>query len=176
MKWNAFAIAAVLGAVCASSRLANAQPKHEIPQSIQLEHAEIIGQLEELVQRPSPVGPEAQKALELVKRHQQREDEYILPPLTLLPVLAEGKVSPDMQWAIEMADMVKANRTEIFLEHSRITDAMNALLAAAEAANDKDAAEFAKGMVSSSLGDMEVEEPATVMVGEILRTKLRSGP
>jgi hypothetical protein len=171
------AMAAVLaaGGVVAGGS-AKAQPAHEIPQSIQLEHVDTIASLTELAKRPAPVGPEAQKALEMVQRHHQREEEYILPPLTLLPALAEGKVSPDMRWAIAMADKVKANREEIFIEHTRITDAMNALLAAAEAANDTDATAVAKDMVSGSLGDMEVEEPATVLIGEFLRSKLPPSP
>jgi hypothetical protein len=174
VRWNALALTVVLAAVGVSAGSARAQPTHEIPQSIQLEHVEMVGQLEDLAKRPAPVGPEAAKALELVQRHQQRESEYILPPLTLLPALAEGRVSRDMRWAIEMAEKVKANRAEIFLEHARITDAMNALLAAAESSSDTDAVEFAKAMVASSLGDMEVEEPATVVIGEFLRNKLES--
>ena len=71
-----------------------------------------------------PVGVEAQKALVLFKQHLQREEEFILPPLTLLPHLADGKVSPDMKWAIAMADRVKAEREKTYHEHTQITDAM----------------------------------------------------
>ena len=48
-----------------------------------------------------------------------------MPPLTLLPNLADGKVTPDMAWALAMTDRVKAERDQIFEEHTRMTDALN---------------------------------------------------
>src|SRR5689334_2359130 len=72
-----------------------AQPR-EIPQSIRLQHQEDEAALTELSRKPAPVGPAAKAALDLIKRHHQREVEYILPPLTLLPQIADGKVTPDM--------------------------------------------------------------------------------
>lgn len=169
--------AAMLGADGAGS-VAKAQsaPHHEIPQSIQLEHEEDIAELTILSQRPGAVGAAAKKALDLMKRHQQRELEYILPPLTLLPELSAGRATPDMRWAIEMANKVKANEEEIFQEHAAITDAMNALYDEALTANDKEAADFAQAAVAGSLGDMEIEEPTTLLIGEFLRAKLGDAP
>ena len=175
MKPKIVAIMAALAAVAAAGPV-NAQATHEIPQSIQMDHADTLAQLTELAKRPAPVGPIAEKALEMVKRHIQRENEYILPPLTLLAALAEGKVTNEMRWAIEMADKVKANREDIFIEHSRITDIMSALLSAAETAGDTEAADAAKAMVAGSLGDMEVEEPTTMLIGEYLRSRLQPAP
>jgi hypothetical protein len=163
-----------LGAIGATAP-AVAQP-HDIPQSIRLQHEEDIAALTELAKRPAPVGPAAKTALDLLKRHHQREEDYILPPLTLLPQIADGKVTPDMKWAITMADQVKANREEIFQEHAQITDAMNALLLAAERAHNTAAAEFARGAVADSLSDMELDEPMTIVIGDYLRSKLPATP
>jgi len=154
-----------------TSSPAFAQPR-EIPQSIRLQHQEDEAALTELSRKPAPVGPAAKAALDLIKRHHQREVEYILPPLTLLPQIADGKVTPDMKWAIAMADQVKANREQIFQEHAQITDAMNALLQAAERAHNTAAAEFARGAVADSLSDLELQEPTTLMIGDYLRAKL----
>jgi hypothetical protein len=161
--------AAALSGVPAPAR---AQQAHDIPQSILLEHQEDEATLTALSREPAPVGPAAQAALDLLKRHHQREVEYILPPLTLLPQIADGKVTPDMKWAIAMADQVKANREQIFQEHAQITDAMNTLLQAAERAHNTAAAEFARGAVADSLADMELQEPMTIIIGDYLRSKL----
>jgi DNA-binding XRE family transcriptional regulator len=163
-----------MGAVAAGGAMA--QPAHDIPQSIRLQHEEDEATLNELSRKPAPVGPAAKAALDLVKRHHQREAEYILPPLTLLPQLADGKVTPDMKWAIEMADKVKANHEQIFQEHAQITDAMNALLLAADRAHNAAAAEFARGAVADSLADMELDEPTTILIGDYLRSKLPATP
>ena len=154
---------------------AHAQPApttKEIPQSLRVEHENTLQQLAHLVQRRGPVGAAAHDALSIYKQHVQREEAYILPPLTLLPLLADGKVSPDMRWAIDMADRVRQEREEIFLEHTRITDAMNALAAAAQRTHDTEALEFARGAVADSLNDLELLEPMCITIGEYLRAKL----
>jgi DNA-binding XRE family transcriptional regulator len=145
---------------------------HDIPQYILLEHEDDIKELTDLSHRPGQLGIVAQQALDLIKRHHQREVDYILPPLSLLATIAAGKVTPDMRWAITMADKVKATREEIFLEHTAVTDAMNAILLEADKVDDKEAAEFARAAAADSLGDLEIQEPTTVLIGEYLKLKL----
>jgi hypothetical protein len=165
----------------ASISVAQQTPRaHEIPVSIQLDHQQTLAALDALARRAMArkrdrVAETAGKALELVKAHMQREQEYILPPLTLLPVLANGRVTADMRWALEMADRVKADREIIYQEHARITQAMTDLLNAAVEQRDSEAAEFARSMVADSLSDLEVTEPMVETIGEYLRTKLPGG-
>ncbi len=147
----------------------------DIPQSLRVEHQDTLDRLTALSKRHTAVGAEARKALVLFKKHIQREEEYILPPLTLLPYLADGKVTPDMKWAIPMADRVKAEREQIFQEHTQITDAMNALAAAARQAHDVEALNFAQSAVANSLNDIELLEPMSVVIGDYLRLKLPAG-
>ena len=144
----------------------------EIPQSLRLEHEDTVRQLTALSHKRGPVGVEAGKAQVLFQEHLKREEEFILPPLTLLHDLANGKVSPDMRWAIAMADRVKAEREQTFEQHTKITDAMNALLAAARKAHDTEAIDFAQSAVADSLNDLELLEPMSIVIGEYLKAKL----
>ena len=146
--------------------------QHEIPQSLAVEHAETIERLTTLSKHPGEVGTVARKALELFRRHEARESEYILPPLTLLPVLADGKVTPDMAWAVAMADRVKADREVIFEEHTKITDIANALVNAGRRAHDAEAVEFAQAAVADSLNDIELLEPTVLVIGDYVRARL----
>jgi hypothetical protein len=165
-------------AMSAASLQAQAQPTtpvapaHEIPQSLVLEHRETMDRLTVLAQRPGQVGVIAGQALALFKRHTQREMDYILPPLTLLPDLADGHVTPDMRWALVMADRVRADREEIFQEHTEVTDVLNALLVAGQAAHDQEAVDFAQSAATDSLNDIELLEPTVVMIGDVLRARL----
>jgi hypothetical protein len=170
----AFATAAWTGAsgFAASQPAAAASVQHDIPQSLVFEHEETLKHLAVLARRPGQVGSVARKALGLFKRHIEREQAYILPPLTLLPDIADGKATPDMAWALAMADRVKADREAIFNEHTQVTDAMNALFIAAERAHDKDAMEFARAAEGDSLNDIEILEPAVLLVGDYLRSRL----
>ena len=153
-----------------------APPGHDIPQSLRLEHEDAIAELDMLARRKTPVAAEARKLRDLLKRHQQREAEFILPPLTLLPALARGDVRPDMRWALEMADRVKAEHEAIFHEHEAITDGCSTLLAAAEQAHDRAATDIAHALVADSLNDLELLEPTVVLIGDVLRARLPAKP
>jgi len=148
---------------------------HPLPQALIFEHKETLERLTILTKRPGEVGIKAREVIAVMKRHSAREQEFILPPLTLLPLLADGKVTPDMAWAITMADRIKAEREEIFNERARITDALNALVVAATRTHDKEAAEFAEAAQADSFSDAELLEPAVLLIGEYLRDKLPAG-
>ena len=178
MRSKMVAVTALLSALVGagfgsvSARAQQARAEHPIPWSIQLDHQEMIQRLTALSREQPPVGPAAQQALELLQAHVKREEEFILPPLALLPQLADGKITPDMRWAVAMADRVKAEREEIFHEHTMITDAMNNLAAAADHAQNAEALDFARAAVADSLSDMELMEPMTVVIGDYIRAKL----
>jgi len=170
----AFTAAAWMGAAAAQPA-PTAPPAHLIPQALQIEQKETLEQLSILARRQAPVGPAASRALELLRRHFAREQEYILPPLILLPLLADGKVTPDMAWALAMTDRVKAEREQIFEEHTEITEALNGLVVAAIQADDNDAKEFAESAAAESLTDLEILEPTLLLIGDTLRAKLPAG-
>jgi hypothetical protein len=169
------ALAAASWMVPSWAAFAQASPAaatHGIPQALRIEQKETIEQLTALAAHPAPVGPAAKDALALLEKHYAREREFILPPLTLLPLLADGKVTPDMAWALPMTDRVRAEREQIFDEHSEVTEALNTLLVAAIEANDNDAKEFAESTAGDSLTDLEILEPTILMIGDTLRAKL----
>ena len=175
LKLLAFtAIASIASA--GSAIAAPAAVPHDIPQSLVFEHEQTLAELGRLSHRPGAVGEEARKAAELFKRHIAREREYILPPLALLPDIADGKVTPDMAWALVMTDRVRADREVIFLEHTEVTERMNALHLAGLRAHDREATEFAKSAAADSLNDLEILEPTVVMIGDYLRSKLPAKP
>ena len=151
---------------------AQTRQAHDIPQSFKVAHEETVAELTAIGKRRSHTGAIARQAIAAVKKHFQREEEYILPPLTLAPAIALGKVTPDMKWAIAMADRIKADRETIFVEHTVITQWMNELAAAAERAHEADVIAFARGAVADSLNDTEVNEPMAIVIGEYLRAKL----
>jgi len=167
----AVAAIAVTGSWTASAA-AQTQQAHDIPQSFKVAHEETLAELTAIGKRRTHTGQIARQAISAVKRHFQREEEYILPPLTLAPAIALGRVTTDMKWAIAMADRIKADRETIFVEHTVITEWMNELAAAAERAHEADVIAFARGAVADSLNDTEVNEPMAIVIGEYLRAKL----
>ena len=172
MALIAAVVVAPFGAVMAQGAPSHG---HLIPQALLLQQKETIEQLSGLGQKRAPVGPAASKVLVLMKRHMEREREFILPPLTLLPLLADGKVTSDMAWALPMTDRVKAEREQIFEEHTQITEALNELIVAATRTHDNTAREFTQSAAADSLEDLEILEPALLLIGDTLRAKLPAG-
>ena len=157
----------------ATAALAQTPPDGtEIPQSVALGHRDTLTHLEALAKHPGRVGAVSRETLELVRKHIAREGEYILPPLTLLPYLADGKVSPDMKWAIAMADRVRADREVVFQEHTRMNTLLTELRDAGRRAHDAEAVDFAVSDAVESLDDMEIQEPTVLLIGEYLKLKL----
>jgi hypothetical protein len=147
-------------------------PEHPIPQSLRFERTENMERLEILSHRTGAVGIAARKVMAASRKHGEQEEGFIFPPLTLLPALADGKVTPDMAWAVAMTDRVKNERQEIFQARAQITDALNVLHEAAERAHDKTAAEYAESAIANMFTDAEVLEPTVLLIGEYLHDKL----
>lgn len=156
----------------ATQAAADATQHHEIPVAIQREHDEAFRRLAILARREGPLGVAARKAQVVLKRHVAREVEYILPPLTLLPDLANGKVTPDMAWAMAMSDRVRADRAVISQDRADTVDAYNAIIAAAMSLQDPEAAHFAYDASRNLLFDLQIEEPTVLLIGEYLHSKL----
>ena len=145
---------------------------HNIPQSLLLEHQDTLEHLAVLARRHGAVGVVARRYKALFERHAAREREYILPPLTLLGDLTTSEVTADDAWAMAMADRVRADRDVIYMEHTQITTAANELYNAGRRAHDRAAVAFAQEAIRDSLNDMEIQEPAVLMIGAYLHSKL----
>jgi hypothetical protein len=170
-------IAGLLGAIAAVSLTHSeaAQQARTIPQSARLENEAIVRQITALADQPAPVGPEARKLLALVQPHLLLREEVVLPPLTLLPLIAQGKVTSDMKWALPLIDRAKAGQQQNLRELEQITAQLNALAAAGEQANDGQAFKTAQDIAASLLADEELTQPTVVLIGDYLRARLPAG-
>jgi hypothetical protein len=152
---------------------ANAQPGIDIPQSVRMEHESVLAYLTMIAARKSATGKAAQKLLDVMKEHMAFEEAVVLPPLVLLPDISEGKITPDMRWAIALSDQVKAEQQGKLLRlHSAVTDAALVLQQAAEDEQDHVTVGFVRDLAADDLGDREITEPTVIMIGEVLRSKL----
>ena len=102
-----------------------------------------------------------------------KEEEYALPPLGLLPALALGKVSADMKAAVDMTDKLRADLGHMLLEHEEIVEALKALTEAAKREEKDEFVHFAEKLTLHAKTEEEVLYPASILVGEYLRLRLR---
>ena len=142
------------------------------PQSLKAEHDELHAQLAQAKDAGGATGEAAAKVAKALHPHFLKEEEYALPPLGLLPALAEGRVLPEMEAAVAMAYRLKVDLGHMLQEHKEIVAALEALKEAASSENNAAAAHFAEKLVLHAQTEEEVLYPASILVGEYLNLKL----
>ena len=155
-----------------------AQPSHlMVPQSISFEHAAIVERLTKEAAKSGVSAAIAQRALILIKAHFAKEEEFVLPPLGLLDQITAGELPTDSvkKAALDMIERAKASKDNLQEDEIQITSIMNELVQAATRADETDLAVFASNVAAHNLGEIEVLEPATLLIGDYLRSKPSTG-
>jgi len=142
------------------------------PQSLRAEHDELHAQLAQAIGSGGATGEAAARVAQALHPHFLKEEEYALPPLGLLPVLAEGRILPEMKAAVGMAYRLKADLGHMLQEHKDIVAALEALKEAASSEGKEEAAHFAEKLMLHAQTEEEVLYPAAILVGEYLNLKL----
>ena len=144
-----------------------------IPRSIKAEHEELHAGLAAAVRAGGKVGAAAREVEELLHQHFAKEEEYALPPLGLLPALAEGTEPRAASDAVLMADRLKASLPQMLREHKAVGAALERLDRAARDENKPEHSRFATELMLHARSEEEVLYPAAVLVGEYLKLKLK---
>ncbi|MGH9363764.1 MAG: hemerythrin domain-containing protein [Thermoanaerobaculia bacterium] len=145
------------------------------PESLQFEHRELREHLDKAVAAPGRTGEAAREVVKVLQPHILLETEFAMPPLTLLPKLARGEVTPDMARFIDKTDAFKAELPRMLDEHKLIVGTLRTLLQAATAEKVPVAAQFAQKMIMHAQMEEEVLYPAAILVGEYLRLRMGKG-
>jgi hemerythrin superfamily protein len=143
-----------------------------IPHSLKAEHDALHAELIKATQEGGKVGEAAREVARVLHAHFVKEEEYALPPLGLLPQLAQGQVTPEMAAVIAMADRLKEELPTMLAEHQDIVAALNQLADAARSGNKPQYAEFAEKLRLHAQAEEEVAYPTTLLIGEYVKLKL----
>ncbi|WP_454622012.1 hypothetical protein [Bradyrhizobium cenepequi] len=150
-----------------------AQDTLQVPQSIRLQHEQIISRLNHFAQsKDKDSAAAAQRAAAFLKEHYSKGEQFVLPPLGLLPPIAKGEVSKDMEQAVALADRTKSALPDFENNHIKITSLMNELIAVGRKKKNEELVWLATRVAAQSLNDVEVNQPATILIGDYLRLRL----
>lgn len=147
--------------------------KLTVPAPLKDEHDELHVELAALIKLPGGVGAAAQEVAAALHPHFVKEENYALPPLSLLPAVVEGKVTTDMAAATAMTDNLKAELPTMLAEHRQIVAAAQALRAAAQRSGETAALRFADKLLVHARTEELVLYPAALLVGDMLRQRMR---
>ena len=139
------------------------------PQSLNAEHEELHAQLARAAKAGGATGEAAKTVAKAIHPHFLKEEEYALPPLGLLPILAKGKSLPEMVEAVKMAERLKAELSHMIQEHKEIVAALKDLKEAAKREGKDEFVHFAEKLTLHAQTEEEVLYPASILVGEYLK-------
>jgi hypothetical protein len=142
-----------------------------IPIPLKKEHDELHEDLVRATREPGAVGEAAKEVARLLHPHFVSEEEYALPPLGLLAAVARGETPDGARDALAMAERLRGELPRMLEEHRAIVAALNALIEAAKRANKQAVVEFAQNLILHAQTEEEVLYPATIVLGELLRSR-----
>ncbi len=145
----------------------------KIPEPLKLEHEELHEELVKATQAGGEVGEAAKAVARILHPHFVKEEEYALPPLGLLSLLSDGKVSPEMGNVLSMTDKLKAELPEMIKEHKAIVAALKKLSDAAKKEKKPRHARFAEKLMLHAQTEEEVLYPISILIGEYLKARLK---
>jgi len=147
--------------------------KAELPSVLQLAHTELHDEMVEASRLGGETGATARNVVKVLFPHVLLEEEFGIPPLSILPRLARGEIAEDMRVVLRWSDLLKAELPRMFQEHKQIVEALQVFLPAAKAEGHQGYARLAEKLLLHVRLEEEVLYPASIVVGEYVRLKLR---
>ena len=145
-----------------------------IPEPLQLEHAALHGELVKATRAGGKVGEVAQRVATLMNPHFKKEEDFALPPLSLLSALAEGRVTPEMGDVLKLTDRFRSELPRMREEHAAIVAALKELERAANSEGKAEYVRFCANLILHARTEEEVLYPAAIVIGEYVKAALRT--
>ena len=145
--------------------------KPEVPSSVKKEHQYLLDEIHKITLFRDSTGHAAAKLNDLMQHHFAEEEDFVLPQLGLLPLLASGKLTEQSKEVIQLSEKLKSNLPHLSAEHQLIKAYMKELKQAAVNENHPEIIEFEKELQKHANIEEEVLFPAAILIGEYLKLK-----
>lgn len=145
--------------------------KPETPSTIKGEHEYLLDQLNTITLFQDSTGIVAIKLDELMQHHFKEEEDFVLPPLALLPLLASGGMTEQSKEVILLSDKLKSQLVHMSAEHQLIKAYLSELSRVAAKENHPEIAAFESGVHKHAALEEKVLFPAAILIGEHLKLK-----
>lgn len=145
--------------------------KPEVPSSIRAEHQYLLDKIYKISLFQDSTGRVAIKLNELMQHHFNEEEDYVLPPLGLLPLLSTGKLPEQSKEVIVLTEKLKSQLSHMSAEHQLIKAFMDELILVASKENHPEIIEFEKEIHKHANTEEEILFPTAILIGEYLKLK-----
>ena len=138
---------------------------------MKLEHEELHAALVQATKAGGKTGEAGKAVAKVLHHHFVKEEEFALPPIGLLSLLARGKIDKKMLGVLAMTDRLKAELGQMLHEHKAVVAALKKLVAAAKKEKLPEHARFAEKLMLHAQTEEEVLYPAAILIGDFLKLK-----
>lgn len=145
--------------------------KLEVPSSIKAEHKYLLDKIYKISLFQDSTGRVAIKLNDLMQHHFKEEEDYVLPPLGLLPLLSTGKLPEQSKEVIVLTEKLKSQLSHMSAEHQLIKAFMDELILVAAKENHPEIIEFEKEIHKHANTEEEILFPTAILIGEYLKLK-----
>lgn len=144
--------------------------KPEVPASILREHAYLLQKIDEIARLQDSTGIKAKEISSLMKNHFQEEEDFVFPPLGLLPSLSEGTLPAQTPDVIMLIERFESESAHMSAEHQLIKALMDELLRSAMKEAHPEVRVLADALHKHAAIEEEVLFPTVVLIGAYLST------
>jgi hypothetical protein len=143
------------------------------PTPLQSEHQALRAEINQAVKLEGRTGNATRLVARLTQQHFAKEEEFALPPLSLLPALAEDKIEQEMAVAVTMGEILQGELPNLLAEQRVIAAALEELMASAESEGHPELVGFAEKLLLHEEVERQFTYPAAVLIGKYLQLKLK---
>ncbi|MHB8666516.1 MAG: hypothetical protein ACYC7B_03235 [Burkholderiales bacterium] len=144
------------------------------PSPLRSKHQALCAELNRAVDLDGSTGKATRLVARLMERHFAREEEFALPPLGLLPALAEGELEQEMAAAVTMAATLHGELPNLLAEQRVIAAALEELLVSAQREGHPELASFAESLLLHEESERQLSYPAAILIGKYLQLRLKA--
>ena len=144
------------------------------PGPLESQHQALHAEISLAARLEGRTGKAARLVTRLTERHFANEEAYALPPLGLLPALAQGTIEPQMADAIALAAKLEERLPDLLAEQRVIVAALEELMAAAESEGHAELIEFAEKLMQHEEIEQQVSYPAAILIGKYLQSHFKT--
>jgi hypothetical protein len=144
-----------------------------IPHSLKLEHEELHAKLAKATRVGGRIADAAQAVAAVLHPHFEKEEEFALPPVGLLSILAGGGVEPEMAEVLAMTNRLKAELSEMLDEHQSIVGALKDFVGVTEEEHKPEYGRVTERLILHAQTEEQVLYPASLLIGDYVKLKLK---
>lgn len=145
--------------------------KIETPLVILKDHHYFLEKLEQATFYGDSTGFYARELYEVMEFHFKEEEDYVLPPLGILPLLAGGEFPENAGDIILLAEKSARNSAVMLAEHQMITHFLGQMMLAAAREGHEELIGFDEALHKHAALEEEILFPMVVVIGDYLKLK-----